>query len=544
MGTLLLPGRLPWGASALPTGEILAPCEDQTLSVLDEKAQVVARWVAPARFSTMVSVAPRSTFQLLAAPLVTGRVEILVWDPRSRVLTPAFAAQHKAGASASAWSASATVYLSWEDGHIEAWSPKGVLLWSAELGFPVLWLLVDEALGLYALGPNQVCLLDVRGREINRWTIGGSPQGVLQTMAGDLYCWSPQGLWRKGFDDPQFTLFDRSSRLLGVAVDRHDRLILTEPGRLRRLAPDGTLQSVTVLPREAITSSVIDDRGRIVVGTTGGLEVWTYDGRWLGTLDPAPTASRALLTDKGLGVWSSSDWKVHLWMGFQLPAFGWPQVGGGPGRAFSARRPASIAARAVNWTEDSEFNYFYQMVTSGEETKQREVLDRFEAAAATGTLLSTWPFANLILLKLGRSGLTDLQMDRGRVTNSWPGLRLRAYGLLAKTANPEDRDELLTLLQREFDPAVAAQGSQALARSGWDGDGKLMRLLYELQARMADQSVVADAVIEAARSLWLANGRSADPVLVPLVSAVFQGPYPRAIKLKAQKFFQDLLEAP
>jgi len=51
-------------------------------------------------------------------------------------------------------------------------------------------------------------------------------------------------------------------------------------------------------------------------------------------------------------------------------------------------------------------------------------------------------------------------------------------------------------------------------------------------------------VVDAARSLWTVNGLSADPVLVPLVSAVFQGPFPRSVKQKAQKFFQDLMALP
>ena len=135
-------------------------------------------------------------------------------------------------------------------------------------------------------------------------------------------------------------------------------------------------------------------------------------------------------------------------------------------------------------------------------------------------------------------------MAHGVISNNWPGLRLRAFALLARTAGPEDRDELASVLSREFDPAVAAWGSLALARSGWDGDGKLMRLLLDLRNRMADQAVVADACIDAARALWLANGRSAETSLVPLAAAVFNGPYPKTVKRKAQILFQDILESP
>lgn len=543
-GELLVPGRLPWGPTALPSGEILAPCEDQSLSVLDAQAQVVTRWTAGARFSGPVTVGPRGPHQLLAAPQVTGRFDVLVWDPVTRVLAGQFAAVHSAEAQASAWGASGTVFLAWKDGRIEAWGPRGDRLWSADLGLAVSQILSDEGLGLWALGPGQAVLVDPRGRETGRWTFTGTPRGVLQTMAGDLCTWTETGLWRKDADADRFRLFDPSPKLLGVVSDRQDRLILTEADRIRRIGTDGTLLGILVLPRPAVTASALDDRGRIVVGTEAGVQLWTYDGRMMGTLDPTPPASAPFLTDRGLAAWSSTDWRIHLWTGFVPPPFGWSQDGGGSRRPFSARRPASVAVRAAHWADDPDFGYFYQLVASGEEAKQKQALDQIEARAAQGNLLETWPWANLILLKIGRSGLTDLVMSRGRVVNNWPGPRTRAFTLLAQTAGPEDRDELMAVMLKEFDPAVASRGVLALARTGWDGDGKLMRLLYDIQSRMPQEAVVADACVEAARSLWLANGQSADPAMVPLVTSVFKGPFPRSVKTKAQTLFQDILEAP
>ena len=542
-GSLLLPGRLPFGASALPTGEILAPCEDQTLFVLDQQARVLARWMAAGRFSGAVTAGARNSRQLLAAPQVGGRVDILIWDPNTQVLVSVFSVAHSAEATATAWGVR-SVHLGWKDGRLEVWDAHGTLVWGTDTGFEIQRLLVDESLGVYALGPGQAELFDPHGKPIGRWKFDGSPRGVLQTMAGDLYVWTETGLWLKGADAHGFSLVDRSTKIMGVVVDRQNRLLVIEPERFRRTKTDGSQISTTLLPRPALTTASLDDRGRVFFGTAAGLEAWTYDGRWLGTLTGSPLASAPLLTDRGLGVWSDADWKVHVWKGFRWPPFGWPQEGGSPGRPFTARRPESVASRIESWIDDPDFGYYYQLAASGEESKQREVLDRLEARTARGDLLDSLPFANVILLKIARAGITDLQVENLRVTNNWPGLRLRAFALLARTAGPEDREELLSLLHKEFDPAVAAKGALALAQSGWDGDGKLMRLLSELRGRMSDQGVVADAVIDAARSLWLANGRSADPILIPLVSAVFQGPYPKSVKLKAQKFFQDLMEAP
>lgn len=531
-GTILLPGRLPWGATGLPTGEVLLPSEDQVVRVIDGQARVVAQWRAPARIAGPATVGPAGPQTLVALPLATGRVVFLAWSPEGPRLSEAWATDHGSVATATAWSSSGTAYVAWSDG-IEAWTPGGRLVWRAP-AHGVSQLLVDETRGLYALG-DGVQLYDAKGFPAKTWDLDSPTKGALQTLGGTLYCWTGSGLWKKD-SDGQFTRVDPSGLLLGVVVDRQEQLILTEPSRLRRLSREGRPIATVTLPRQAVVPSVLDDRGRVLVGTTGGLEAWTYDGRFLGTLDPSPPVAPMLMTAQGLGVWGGLDWRVRVWTGFQLPPFGWAQAGGGPSRGSSTRGPASVATRSMVWADDPEFGLYLQWAASGDEGLQSRALDGLETRDR--------PWANLVLLKVARSGLSDLFIHDNRVTNNWPQNRLRALKLLAPRVGPEDRDELLTILSKEFDPAVVAQGLFDLGRSGWDGDGKLLRLIAEVQARMPRQAVVADAAIDAARAIWRANGRSTDPVLVPLVTAVFQGPFPRTVKTKAQDFFQDLARGP
>lgn len=532
VGTLLLPGRMPWGATGLPSGEVLVPSEDQVVRVIDHQARVVTQWRAPARIAGPVAVGPAGPQTLVAVPLVTGRVVFLAWSSEGPRLTESWATDHSAIPTATAWSASGTAYVAWAD-RIEAWAPGGRLLWRSA-GAGIAGLLVDESRGLYALG-NGVELYDQRGVAVASWPLDAPVRGALQTLGGTLYCWTSTGLWKRE-NDRGFTKLDPSDELLGVVVDRQEGLILTEPGRIRRIGNDGRLLSSLALPRPAVVASVIDDRGRVLVGTTEGLEAWTYDGRFLGTLDPSPPVASLLMTSRGLGVWGGLDWKVRVWKGFKLPPFGWSQPGGSPSRAWSTRGPATLASRSVVWAEDGEFGLYLQWASSGEEDLQSRALDGLEARDK--------PWANLVLLKVARSGLSDLFIHENRVTNNWPQNRLRALRLLAARIGVEDRDELLAILSKEFDPAVVAQGFIDLGRSGWDGDGKLLRLIAEVQGRMPRQAVVADAAIDAARMIWEANGRSTDPSLVPLVTAVFQGPFPRTVKAKAQELFQDLVTGP
>ncbi len=539
-GETLLAGRLPWGATALATGEILAPDEDKTLTVLDDHAQVLTKWTAPDRFSAAVTAAPAGVRTLAAAPLLSGRVVVLVWDAKTRVLVPSYVASRQAEAVATAWLASVTLVAAWKDGHVEAWQ-DGTRRWSAAAGFEVRYVLADNASGVYVFGPGHAALLDFSGTVAGTWPLSGTPRGVLQTLGGTVVCWTDTGLWALG--EQNFVRLDPSVSILGAAIDGQGKLIVTEPDRIRRMGFDGQVLSRLLLPRRATTPAVVDDRGRLLIGTGSGLEEWTYDGRLIGVLSDSPP-SPVLVTENGLGAWGTADWKVHVWSGFRWPEFGWPQEGGNSGRSYAALRSAGLPARVSRWTEEPAFTYLYMLASSGKEADQREVLDRIEAAAEQDSPLWHASWLNLVLLKVARSGLTDLVLSQRRIVNSWPQSRYRAFLLLARTAGPEDRDELVDLVHKEYDPAVLGAAIQAMTRWGWDGDGKLMRMLGETLSRMSGEAPLAETVLDAARSLWQRNGRSADPTLVPLVQSVFEGPYPTGVKLKAQKFFQDLLSAP
>jgi hypothetical protein len=539
-GEVLLAGRLPWGPTALSTGEILAPDEDKTLTVLDAQAKVLAKWTAPDRFSAPVTAAPAGASVLAAAPLLSGRIVVLAWDGKTLVLAPSYVPSRQAEAVATAWTGSGSLVAAWKDGQIELWQ-GGSRRWGAAVGFETRFVLADNAAGVWVFGPGHAALLDFSGKPVSAWTLSGTPRGVLQTLGGIVVCWTDTGLWARG--DGDFIKLDASTSVLGAVVDGQGKLVVTEPDRVRRMGFDAEVLSRILLPRRAVTPAVVDDRGRLLIGTASGLEEWTYDGRLIALLSNSPP-SPVLLTETGAGAWGTDDWKVHVWSGFRWPEFGWPIEGGSSGRSYAAQRSVGMPARVSRWTEDPAFTYLYLLASTGKEADQREVLDRIDAAAASDSPLWHASWLNLILLKVARSGLTDLQMTQRRIVNSWPPLRYRAFSLLARTAGPEDRDELISLVHKEYDPAVLAAAVQAMTRWGWDGDGKLMRMLDETLSRMKGEAALAGTILDAARSLWLKNGRSADPVLVPLVQSVFEGPYPTDVKLKAQKFFQDLLAAP
>jgi hypothetical protein len=536
---VLLAGRLAWGPTALSTGEILAPSEDKTITVLDAQAKILASWKAPDRFAASVTAGPAGPHPLAAAPLLSGQVVVLAWDAKTRVLAPSYVPARPSEATATAWMASGALVAGWKDGQVESWQ-NGTRLWSAPTGAEVRFLLVDNAAGVYGFGPNHVTLIDFAGRIAAAWPLNGIPRGVLQTLGGTIICWTDTAVWR--LEDKSFVLVAQASAL-GVVLDGQGKLVVTEPNHVRRLGLDGSLVSQFSLPRLAVTPAVVDDRGRLLIGTSSGLEEWTYDGRLSALLADTPP-SPALLTETGLGAWGTNDWKVHIWSGFRWPTYGWPQEGGNSERSYAARRPASVQARASRWTEEPAFTYLYLLVSSGKEADQREALDRIEAAASQGTALWQAPWLNIILLKIARSGLTDLQFTGRQMTNNWPELRTRAFRLLAATAGPEDRDELLNLVHKEYEPAVLTTAIPAMIESGWDGDGKLMKMLNETLKRMSDQPSLADTIIDAARTLWQQNGRSSDPTLMELVQSIFEGSYPTTVKLKAQKLFQEILTSP
>ncbi len=544
-GQKLFPGRMIFGLTALPDGELLAPCEDQSVSVVDAQANVLATWQADSRIAQPVSVAPSGPLQLLAVPQISGRVDVLAYDQQTLHLAGQFALSHPSTpATPTVWDANGHLYQTWQDGHLEAWNGHGVQLWAAHLEFVPLFALNDDSQGLFVAGKANLVLLDHGGNLTRSWDVSGSPRGILQTLAGNFYLWSETGLWLLSPKMDAWKRIDNSHEILGVATDRRNRLVVTEEQRFRRLGAMGSVLSVVPLPRRALGPGVVDDRGRVFVPTVAGLEQWTYDGQFLGKFGGSTPCTAPVLTNSGLLAWGGYDWILQVCQGGSLAPFSWSQNGGGPQRAWSTTRPTALLARNKNWDDEPEFGYFQQLASSGDDLKQQRVLELFEQKDAQGALLSTWPFANVILLKILHSGLTDLELRNNQVVNNWPGNRLRAYRLLTHTANPEDRDDLLVLLGREFDAVNLAQGSRALAATGWDGDGQIMQALALVQGRRPLEPVLADALLDCARDLWLGGGDNSDRAMVPMVTAIYQADLPRLIRLKAQKFFQEILDSP
>ncbi len=499
--------------------------------------------VSPPAFRAVVTVGPPGPIQLVAAPLLSGQVEILAWDSQTRVLAPQYAITHPAEATATAWESAGIVNAAWRDGHVEQWSDHHQR-WAADVGFEVLWLLADQNLGVYVFGQDKALLLDRQGKPAVGWTVPGRPIGVLQTMGGDLYVWSRSGLWQKKFSGSQFTLFDPSSTLLGGGRGPPRQADLDGTRPIAAGGPGGSPSFIFRAPevradgggpgRPRPNRAGNPGRGRgldlrrAVFGKFGSSRPgfgFVADRPRSRSLERSGMARAHLVGVRLAGVRVASGWRRTWPAVFRAQPFECV----GQGRGLERRQTVRLLLRPRRQRRRS---------------KQNQVLELFEAKDATGTLLSTWPFANIILLKIARSGITDLTIKGNRVANNWPELRERAYVLLSKSAAPEDRDELVGLVQKEFDPSVAVEGARALAQSGWDGDGMLMRQLYDLLERMPDQPSVADSVVDSARALWQRNGKSTDPVLIPLLSSVYQGSYPKPVKLKAQSFFQDLIRGP
>ena len=162
VGSLLLAGRVPWGITALPGGSLVVPCEDKSVSVLDETGRRVAAWRAADRFSAPATVSlgaqPRIAF-----PQITGRIDVCAWDAVTQTLAAEFSLTHGSEATATAWGPGKTLVAAWKDGHLEAWS-QGHLRWMAEAGTPVSWLLFDHGNGVYVAARDKVILYDESGR--------------------------------------------------------------------------------------------------------------------------------------------------------------------------------------------------------------------------------------------------------------------------------------------------------------------------------------------------------------------------------------------
>ncbi len=541
-----LAGRLVGGATQVGTG-LLIPCEDETLTYLDAQGKKIASWTPYERFAGWVSLGKDG---ICVIPLLSGKVTALELDAKritvlaqtSRPSTPAFS---PVAGDAGRW------LLGWRDGWVAVWSPKASFKIDVPLGSQPLAALYDPEEGFWIRTPHSLILVRIDG-SLTRWggldpdkKVPSSPQGwfLVQDQQGILWSGGPNGLSVFNPATGKYRQVEASDPILGLTLGADDGPVVLEAKRVLTLDADGSVRGTLNLPSKGEAGPILDNRGGLYIYTERGLLL--ARGSRLLAFWPDPYGGTApLLTSDGTLVWVGADWQLRTLTHRAPPYLSWSQPGSDPEHSGSSHRPASYASLLRVWKADPSYQVFEALLAHGTRSAQNSVLTTLERQASRGDLRARWPFVNVILLQIARAGVSDVNLDQGRIQNNWPDLRLRAYQLLARTAEPEDKKVLYSLLQREYEPMVQDEGLLALAHSGLDPDGRVTQLFIQLQQNRPEDAVLAKTLLEAAQHLWEVSGPEAPPELGNLVEKLYTGAYPKVLRVEAEKLFQKMLGTP
>ncbi|NNM67913.1 MAG: hypothetical protein HKM06_07880 [Spirochaetales bacterium] len=540
-----LAGRLVGGASELTGGEgFLLPCEDETLSWISPQGQLVAQWSADERFTAWASVGPQ---RVSVIPLLSGRVVALHWG--NHALRPFAQTSRDAEPSIPAVLGDAGRWLlGWNDGWVSIWSPLTGHKIDVFLGETPRAALYDPGWGFWIRTRAALVLVRLEAN-LTRWPLPESKNPgtyfLAQGALGTLWLGGPDGLYRfQPAIGKAVHLGSFDSPLHGIALGADDGPVVLGNQTLFFLDNTGLVKNSVALPAEARSGPILDDKGGFWVYTERGLFFGRSDGRLLRFWPTPWGGTPPLLASKGDLLWVASDWELRLLSHQSPPYLSWSQAGGSPQRSNFCHRGVSYRDRMKAWQGEPGFQVLEALLQEGTRAGQEKALELIEARQKQGTLMTDWSFANLILLGIARSGVTDVRLDNGRIVNDWPDLRLRAYRVLAQTATPEDRNELMDLVEREYEEPDQNEGVLALAHSGLDPDGELTQLLERLRQKHPGDQDLAQALLEAAQRIWTVNGPDAPSNLASLVNSLYQGNYPRVLRVQAEKLFQKMIESP
>jgi len=386
-----------------------------------------------------------------------------------------------------------TLYISSEDRRLHALEPGGGKKWEASLPGPggspaVGWdgtLYVGGA-GVQALSPAGTVLwsyaIPARTADPVLCADGTVVAGALDAR---LYALSPRGekLWElelgEGIRHP-------------AAITQNGAILVAAQGsRLYAVSPSGrVLWSFSA--REAVSPPTIGEGGRVYFGA----EDWILYCLETEHGGPAP-----------------GPWSLYLHD---------TQHCGRAGALQDLEGPSASILREM------AFSFSAELKASALEEIESHLEGRRYLAVHLGVMEEVLAF-------LAREGVSRRVSEHGRPVADFPLLRLRSCRLLGALASNGARGQLLEVVRRDPDQAVAAAALKALGSIGLDPQGEVGTGIGLQLERGGRSEAFVLAGLEALAAIQRRSGPFADAAVYSALVRISQGRYPRRVRLQAQE---------
>ncbi|MBN2508772.1 MAG: PQQ-like beta-propeller repeat protein, partial [Spirochaetales bacterium] len=429
------------------------------------------------------------------------------------------------------------IYLLSDHGVLYSLSARGTERFRVSTGLKSILPIGMDGQGriLIAADDGFLHLLLPWGEEVWKFRLAGPAlayafygSGILcTTAAGTLVYVDGDGkmVWQYAADE----------RLSELVHDGTHIYAAGEEGLVLALGTDGRLLWHERVESSASALYLGNDRSLVLTAKDGGIFFFGSDGRLYGTVTTGTGLEAGLLASSGILVVGGSDWIVS---GFSAPRPHpeWAQAGGNTGRTWSAMEHAAWRYWLSFFEKDPDYLAVNAMIVHGLSARDPDALtcalDALEETVSGDEKFLREPYLLFFLERIITHHI--LEPTRTVPAKDYPGIRIRALGLLEQMDSSYRNEIYLTLCEHEWDTSVLAKALKGFEKLPVDENGRLSkaisaRLLRQESAYDIFTSAAIDALLAAARY----RGSRPDTLITDAAMFVYRNTRDEAIKRKA-----------
>ena len=283
--------------------------------------------------------------------------------------------------------------------------------------------------------------------------------------------------------------------------------------------------------------------GIYLVYDRAGIAELEFDGRLKAQTSVADVRLTQPVLAGGLLTAGTAEWIVYAFGAAMPDNRVWGQPGGNAHHSGTVYLPGSGFDESI-YLSSMDYVYLKSMIDSVDIDRKREALDEIaERMSGDSPQRGDSYLLHLLHRSLAEGALRFDAAGGMDSISSYPPVRSRAAYLAGRLGNLETVDILLSMLQEEDDPLVAASIISALGRLGSDYGGAVQEAVYRRLKRgyngMPDDRI-AMAAAEAAERFYDYNGGAASGYSYRILTEILRSGYSNAARKRAKEVLRSI----
>jgi HEAT repeat protein len=159
---------------------------------------------------------------------------------------------------------------------------------------------------------------------------------------------------------------------------------------------------------------------------------------------------------------------------------------------------------------------------------------------------NTGPEIQSALEYLAMEGIVNVIRENNRVTNNYPGVRVRAAEYLGDMGTPEAKNLLIRLIRTDKEPMVLQEAVKSLGKIGDDKNNETVNAISGIVNRKhylnQPDNLLAFSALDAYDKIAKAKGGLQDPMVIQSIVNIAEGNYSPTVRNRAKQVLANLRE--